>query len=74
MMMTELLLIMILQGGGWVIGDRATDSVGVATVDPAGDQWPHQVRDWEYWTGDKWESDSELTVTEGKLISKFHFI
>ena len=54
--------------------DPATDAGGVATVDPAGDQWPHQVRDWEYWTGDKWESDSELTVTEGKLISKFHFI
>ena len=31
-------------------------------MDPAGDQWPHQVRAWEYWD-DKWLSDPLLTVT-----------
>ena len=52
-------------GGRWVIGpDPATDEEGdVGTAGPAGDQWPHQVRDWEYYTSGKWQSDPLLTVT-----------
>merc|ERR1712062_930025 len=53
--------------GGWKIGsDPATDRGGVATLRPAGDQWPHQVRDWKYaTTSGEWVSDPLLTVTEG---------
>ena len=51
--------------GYWLIGsDPATNSGGVGTVDPAGDQWPHQVRDWKYYTtSGGWQSDPLLTVT-----------
>ena len=45
-----------------MIGDPATDLGGVVTVAPAGDQWPHQVRDWKYYSGG-WHSDPLLTVT-----------
>ena len=51
-------------GGNWLIGsDPATDLGGVATAEPAGDLWPHQVRSWEYYSGGKWQSDPQLTVT-----------
>ena len=50
--------------GYWMIGpDPETEKGGVGTVDPAGDQWPHQVRNWKFWTGKEWESDPSLTVT-----------
>jgi len=53
--------------GAWMIGtDPAADVGGVATVDPARDQWPHNIKDWEYYSGEKWQSDPLLTVTEGK--------
>ena len=50
-------------GGYWMIGDPAANAGWVATVAPAGDQWPHNIRDWEYLTGGKWQSDPLLTVT-----------
>ena len=40
----------------------AEDKGGVATVEPAGDLWPHQVTAWKYWSGG-WRSDPLLTVT-----------
>ena len=49
-------------GGYWLIGDPATDRGGVSTAAPAEDQWPHQVRSWNYWT-EGWQSDPQLTVT-----------
>ena len=51
--------------GRWAIGyDPATDAGGVETVGRAGDQWPHQVRGWEYYTtSGGWQSDPLLTVT-----------
>ena len=50
--------------GYWMIGYPETDSGGVRTVDPAGDQWPHQVRKWNYaMVGDVWQYDPQLTVT-----------
>ena len=50
--------------GYWLIGpDPATNGGGVGTVDPAEDQWPHQVRSWKYSSGGKWQSDPQLTVT-----------
>ena len=49
--------------GYWGIGDPATDIGDVITSVPAGDLWPHQVVSWIYWTGDKWQSDPQLTVT-----------
>ena len=51
-------------GGRWLIGDPANEGGGVATVDPAGDLWPHQIRSWQYQNSiDEWESDPQLTVT-----------
>ena len=51
-------------GGYWKIGeDPATDAGGVATADPAGGLWPHQVRSWKYAVPGRWESDPLLTVT-----------
>ena len=54
--------------------DPATNIGGVATVDPAGDQWPHQVRTWNYYTTSGgwfstsgWQSDPLLTVTGNQL-------
>ena len=49
-------------GGYLTIGDPATDAGGVATVNPAGDLWPHQVRSWQY-AIQEWQSDPQLTVT-----------
>ena len=45
---------------GWTIGDQ-----DIWTAAPAGDLWPHKVRDWEYWnnTSGEVESDPKLTVT-----------
>ena len=59
-------------GGYWMIGDdenMAADKGGVATADPAGDLWPHQVRSWEYWIGDKFQPDPLLTVTGNNNIN-----
>ena len=53
-------------GGRWMIGtDPATNTGGVLTVEPVGDQWPHQVRAWQYGgaNGGGWKSDAQLTVT-----------
>ena len=53
--------------GYWTIRyDEDDEDLGdVASLDPAGDQWPHQVRSWEYYnyTTDGWQSDPQLTVT-----------
>ena len=46
-----------------MIGDPASDNGGVASVDPAGDLWPHQVRSWKYSDGENDQSDPLLTVT-----------
>ena len=68
-MMTVLLLLLItdnvVTGGDWVIGpDPAPNLGGVRTEAPAGDQWPHQVRAWQYGAnGVGWKSDAQLTVT-----------
>ena len=57
-------------GGKWVIGDPATNAGGVRTADPAGDQWPHQVRAWQYsLIGPGWETDPLLTVTGNNNIN-----
>ena len=56
-------------GGNWLIGEWTfrgadiIDDVGVGTVEPAGDQWPHQVSSWEFYTGNEWAYDPKLTVT-----------
>ena len=56
-------------GVEWVIGpDPATGDGGVSTADLAGDQWPHQVRDWQYYTSSgEFESDPLLTVTGNNI-------
>ena len=41
----------------------ATNSGAVTTADPAGVQWPHQVKAWEYLNDGEWVSDPLLTVT-----------
>ena len=46
-----------------MIGDPTTDAGGVRAADPAGEQWPHQVRAWKYYSGGNWQSDPLLTVT-----------
>ena len=46
--------------------DPAENKGGVATVEPAGDLWPHQVRSWKYWSGG-WRSGTQLSVT-GKIL------
>ena len=57
-------------GGGWAIGDPATNAGGVRTAAPAGDLWPHQVRSWEYHTtSGGWLSDPLLTVTGNNNIN-----
>ena len=61
--------------GFWMIGDPASDSGGVGTVDLIGDQWPYQVRDWEYDSGGLgWESDPRLTVTGNININNSCYI
>ena len=58
--------------GFWLIGDPATNTAGVATLDPAGDLWPHQVRYWQYYTtSGGWQSDPQLTVTGNININIF---
>ena len=53
---------------GWTIKypktDDDWDALGgsMATTVPTGDLWPHQVRSWQYYTGDGWELDPQLTV------------
>ena len=50
-------------GGRWMIWpDPTEDRGGVASLDPAGDLWPHQVRSWKYYSGG-WRSDPLLAVT-----------
>ena len=49
-------------GGNWMIGYNFGGGA-VRTVDPTGDQWPHQVRAWQYAVVGGWESDPLLTVT-----------
>ena len=52
-------------GGNWLIGpDPESNSGGVASADPAGGLWPHQVRSWKYVSGGKLRSDPQLTVTQ----------
>ena len=52
-------------GGYWLIGPGPeSNSVGVASTDPAGGLWPHQVRSWQYVSGGKLQSDPQLTVTQ----------
>ena len=65
MMMMMMMTDNDITGGGWLIGpDPAADGGGVRTEDPAGDQWPHQVKAWEYAVAEGlWESDPLLTVT-----------
>ena len=51
-------------GGKWLIGpDPESNSAGVASADPAGSLWPHQVKSWRYVSGGKLQSDPQLTVT-----------
>ena len=50
---------------GWLIGpDPESNSAGVASADPAGSLWPHQVKSWQYASGGKLRSDPQLTVTQ----------
>ena len=48
-------------GRRWVIGrDPVTDGGGwVATVDPAGDLLPHEIKSWKYIIGGKWQSETD---------------
>ena len=55
-------------GGGWLIGsDPATNRGGVETVVYNTNLLPHQISEWKYWDGDKWQTDPLLTVT-GNII------
>ena len=63
-MMIMIIMILHVTGGNWLIGpDPATNSGAVITADPPGDQWPHEVKAWEYLNDDKWVSDPLLTMT-----------
>ena len=55
--------------GFWMIWpDPATDIGSVKTAAPAGDQWPHNIKDWEYYSEEEWQSDPLLTVTGNIII------
>ena len=61
--------------GRWMIWPNPAENLGgVATVEPAGDLWPHQVRSWKYYSGG-WRSGKQLTVTGNinVLCSKLNF-
>ena len=49
--------------GYWMIGDPASNSGGVGTVEGNLQTWPHQVTGWEYVKDGKWIADDQLTVT-----------
>ena len=56
-------------GGFWAIGpDPATDAGGVSTVVSNTNLLPHQISEWEYWDGGKWQTDPLLTVTGNIII------
>ena len=46
-----------------MIGDPASNSGVVGTVEGNLQTWPHQVTEWEYYSGGKWYNDSLLSVT-----------
>merc|ERR1719471_740543 len=49
--------------GYWVIGDANVG--GVVAVVTNTNLLPHQISEWKYWDGGKWQTDPLLTVTEG---------
>ena len=48
--------------------DQATDAGGVATVVSNTNLLPHQISEWKYYNGDKWQTDPLLTVTGNIII------
>ena len=55
-------------GGRWMIGpDPAENIGGVDTFVTNTNLLPHQISEWKYWDGDKWQTDPLLTVT-GNII------
>ena len=56
-------------GGRWAIGpDPATDAGGVNTAVSNTNLLPHQISEWEYAVGGKWQTDPLLTVTGNIII------
>ena len=54
--------------GCWLIGhDPAIDAGGVLSVVSNTNLLPHQISDWKYTDGEKWQTDPLLTVT-GNII------
>ena len=61
--------------GYWMIGPQpADDNGGVVTANEARDQWPHQVRAWQYYPpfGDDWLSDILLNVTGNTVLESIN--
>ena len=48
--------------------DPATDEGGVSTAVSNTNLLPHQISEWEYHNGDKWQTDPLLTVTGNIII------
>ena len=56
-------------GGRWMIGpDPANNHGGVSTVVTNTNLLPHQISEWQYYNGDKWQTDPLLTVTGNIII------
>ena len=62
-------------GGRWMIGpDPANNHGGVSTVVTNTNLLTHQISEWKYWDGDKWQTDPELTVKGNIIILRFLYI
>ena len=58
-------------GGRWMIGpDPAENIGGVDTFVTNTNLLPHQISEWKYWDGDKWQTDPLLTVTGNIIICR----